>query len=418
MYCNMDRQVSTEKLKKEKYIRIAKIVAALSAIVLIIVFINSGLSASLSKGQLTAGKVDIGDLNITVNASGKVIPFSEEIIVAPINSRILEVYKHAGDSVNVDEPLLKLELSSIETEYNQKLDEREMKKRKLVQTHITLSSNISELEMQERIQEMQLQKMATELQNEKYLDSIGASTADKIREIALNYNVSKLEHQQLKQKIENEKDKASAEIKVQELEYSMFEKGLSESARLLSNARILSPQKATVTYINNQIGAQVAVGTQVAIISDLSKYKIEAEIANSYASKLRAGAKAIVRAGQEELKGVVVNIVPSVKNGTISFSVVLNDGQSNKLRSGLSVDIFVEYGIRDTVLRIPNGSYYSSPAEYDLWVVKNGEAEKRRVLLGESNYDFVEVKSGLEIGEEVILNNMENYKSKQTIKIK
>lgn len=414
----MDREISKDILRRERLKKTIKYGIILVIVIFAMIFLSNFIRSSLDKENLVIGKVDMGNLNITVNASGKVIPFFEEIITAPINSRILEVYKHAGDTVNLGEPILRLELASIETEYKQKLDEREMKKRKLEQTRITLASNISELEMQEKVKKMQLDKMSTELKNEQYLDSIGASTTDKIREIALNYEVNKLEYKQLQQRIENEKEKASAEIRVQELEYNIFEKGLSESARLLKDARILSPQQATLTYINNQIGSQVSVGTQIAILSDLTNYKIEAEIADSYANKLNAGAKAIVKTGQTELSGIVVNIVPSVKNGTISFSVVLDKGQSHKLRSGLSVDVFVEYGIKDNVLRISNGSYYSTPAEYNLWVIKDGEAVKRKVILGESNYDYVEVKEGLQEGEEVILNSMDSFKNKEKIKIK
>lgn len=414
----MDREISKDVRNKERNKKIVKYGLSSLVILILIVLLSNMLNTSLDKKSLLLGKSDRGSLNITVNASGKVIPFSEEIIVAPINSRILEVYKHAGDMVNIGEPLLKLELASIETEYKQKLDEREMKKRKLEQTRITLMSSQSELEMQEKVKEMQLKKMFTELQNEKYLDSIGASTTDKIREIALNYDVSKLEYEQLKQKIKNEKEKADAEIRVQQLEYSIFEKGLSENERLLKDARILSPQKATLTYINNQIGSQVSIGSQIAVVSDLSHYKIEAEIADSYANKLRTGAKAIIKTGQTEILGTVVNIVPSVKNGTISFYVILLEGQNLKLRSGLSVDVFVEYGIKDNILRIPNGSYYSSPGEYDLWVVNKDNAAKRKVVLGESSYDYVEVKRGLQEGEEVILMLMDNYKNKESIKIK
>lgn len=414
----MDREVSKEVIKKEQKKRLVKYGAIIAVILVIVILIYKFITPSLDREKLILGAVDRGPLNVTVNASGKVIPFSEEIIVAPINSRILEVYRHAGDTVNIGEPLLKLELASIETEYKQKLDEREMKRRKLDQARITISSNISELEMQAKVKNMQLKKMYTELQNEKYLDSIGASTADKIREIVLNYDVSKLEYEQLKQKITNEKEKAAAEIKVQELEYSIFEKGLLENARLLQDARILSPQKATLTYINNQVGSQVSVGTQIAIVSDISKYKIEAEIADGYANKLSAGAKAIVKTGSTELSGVVVNIVPSVKNGTISFTVILEEGQDVTLRSGLSVDVHVEHEIKENILRIPNGSYYSTPAEYDLWVLKYNKAVKRKVILGESNYEYVEVKGGLEEGEKVILVNMDSYKNKESLKIK
>ena len=57
------------------------------------------------------------------------------------------------------------------------------------------------------------------------------------------------------------------------------------------------PRKAILTYINNQIGAQISEGEQVAIISDLSHFKVEGEIADTYGDRVAAGGKSIVKIG-------------------------------------------------------------------------------------------------------------------------
>ncbi|MFR0678370.1 efflux RND transporter periplasmic adaptor subunit [Dysgonomonas mossii] len=413
----MDREIPLSEQRKERRKQIIRYGAIIVGLAIVVIIVVNFLQGSISSKNVTIGTVDRGTIEVTVNASGKVIPLTEEIIVSPINSRILEVYKEAGDSVNKDEPILKLELASIETDYKQKLDEKEMKKSKLIQSQISLDNTISDLQMQLQVKDMKLKQLQTELKNERYLDSIGASTSDKVRQAALNYEVAKLELQQLKEQIVNEKKNASAEVKVQQLDLSIFEKSLAESARLLKDARILSPQKATLTYVNNQIGSQVSAGTQIAIVSDLSHFKVLAEIADSYAEKLSSGAKAIIKIGQLQLEGTVVNITPSVKNGVINFTVMLNDSGNSRLRSGLKTDVYVTHGIQDDVLRIPNSTYYIGAGEYELWVVRNGEAEKKKIKLGESSFEYVEVISGLEKGEQVVISDMNQYKNKQKLKI-
>ena len=413
----MDREIPLSEQRKERRKQIIRYGAIIVGLAIVVIIVVNFLQSSISSKNVTIGTVDRGTIEVTVNASGKVIPLTEEIIVSPINSRILEVYKEAGDSVNKDEPILKLELASIETDYKEKLDEKEMKKSKLIQSQISLDNTISDLQMQLQVKDMKLKQLQTELKNERYLDSIGASTSDKVRQAALNYEAAKLELQQLKEQIVNEKKNASAEVKVQQLDLSIFEKSLAESARLLKDARILSPQKATLTYVNNQIGSQVSAGTQIAIVSDLSHFKVLAEIADSYAEKLSSGAKAIIKIGQLQLEGTVVNITPSVKNGVINFTVMLKDSGNSRLRSGPKTDVYVTHGIQDDVLRIPNSTYYIGAGEYELWVVKNGEAEKKKIKLGESSFEYVEVISGLEKGEQVIISDMNQYKNKQKLKI-
>ena len=110
---------------------------------------------------------------------------------------------------------------------------------------------------------MKLSRMKVELRNEHYLDSLGAGTTDKVRQAELSYNVAQLEYEQLQQQYKNEKEVAAAELKVQELDFNIFRKSLSEKKRTLDDAQIRSPRKAILTYINNQIGAQISEGGQV-----------------------------------------------------------------------------------------------------------------------------------------------------------
>lgn len=394
--------------------------AAFCAVVLLVVAsVRIWISDTLSEKGLSIGEVDRGTIEITVNAGGKLSPLSEEIIVSPISSRILEVYKNPGDYVESGEPLLKLELASVEAEYLRKLDERAMRQSKLVQVRINLENSVSELEMQQQIKSMQLNQFYTDLQGERYLDSLGASTPDKVRRAELNYEEAKLQLAQLNQKIVNERKHAEAELRVQELELSIFEKSLQESARLLQDARILAPQSATLTYINNQIGSQVAQGTQIAILSDLSRFKVEAEAADSYADRIRPGARALIESGPTRLSGTVVNITPIALNGLIHFIVVPDEADHPGLRSGLRVNVYVQYGVQDDVVRLPYSSIFKEgPGEYSVWVVQGDKAVKRKIMTGEMSYQYVQVVSGLEPGERVILSDMEAFRNKTEIKLK
>ena len=415
----MDREIPAEVTKQKMLKRLLRLADTGTAATAALLILSRVLGNDLHENELFIRKVDRGPIEISVSASGKLMPLQEEIIVTPINTRILEVYKNPGDSVDKGDPLLKLELASVETEYRQKLDEREMMKSKLEQARVRLNGTISELEMQRRVKSMQAKQLYTDLQDERYLDSIGAGTPDKIRRAELNYEETKLELQLLEQKIENEHKNARAELRVQELELGILDKTLEEKARLLKDARILSPRKATLTFINRQIGSQVPQGTQVAVVSDLTRLKVDCEIGDQHREKLSVGAKAVIKTGDTELRGTVVTVTPSVTNGIVYFTVVPDEADHPGLRSGLSVDIHVLYGLRQNVLRIPNGTFFKyGPGLYDLWIVREGRAEKREVSLGESSYEYVEITDGLNEGDRVILSDMERYKDKQTLKIR
>ena len=415
----MDREIPKEIRKKERNKKIIRFSAIAVTIVVVISILISLMRTGVKKKDIILSAVDQGTIEVSVSASGKVAPAFEEIITSPINSRIVEVYRRGGDSVDVGTPILKLDLQSTETEYKKLLDEEEMRRYKLEQLRVNNQTKLSDMAMQIKVSAMKLNRMKVELRNEHYLDSLGAGTTDKVRQAELSYNVAQLEYEQLKQQYDNEKEVAAAELKVQELDFNIFRKNLAEMKRTLDDAQIRSPRKAILTYINNQVGAQVPQGGQVAIISDLSHFKVEGEIADTYGDRVAAGGKAIVKIGTEKLEGVVSSVTPLSKNGVISFSVQLMDDNNRRLRSGLKTDVYVMNAVKEDVMRIANASYYVGRGEYDLFVMtSDDEIVKRKVQLGDSNFEFVEVVSGLQPGDRGVVSDMSQYKNKTKLKLK
>ena len=414
----MDREIPKEVRNKERNKKIIRYGGIGVASVIVISVLISFMRTGVKTKDLVFSTVDKGTIEVSVSASGNVVPAFEEIINSPINTRIVEIYKKGGDSVDIGTPILKLDLQSVETDYKKLLDEEQMRSYKLNQLRVNNQTKLNDLAMKIKVSAMQLNRKKVELRNEQYLDSLGSGTTDKVRQAELSYNVAQLEYEQLEQQYDNEKEVLAAEYKVQELDFSIFRKGLAEMKRTLDDAQIRSPRKAILTYINNQIGAQVSQGSQLAVISDLSHFKVEGEIADTYGDRVAAGGKAIVKIGSEKLEGTVSSVTPLSKNGVISFTVQLNEDNNRRLRSGLKTDVYVMNAVKEDVMRIANASYYVGRGEYELFV-RNSDKEivKRKVQLGDSNFEFVEVASGLQPGDQVVVSDMSNYKNKNKLKL-
>lgn len=413
----MDREISKEQRNREKRRMWMKWGGTVVVGIVAVIALMQLMQESLHERDIVFSVVDEGSIDVSVSASGKVVPAFEEIINSPINSRILEVYKKGGDSVEIGTPILRLDLLSAETDYKKQLDEVQMNELKLEQLRIQNRSKLSEMEMQLKVSRMELNRKAVELRNEQYLDSLGAGTTDKVRQVELDYNVSKLKLEEDEQKFINEQATADADLKVKELELNIARKTLAETKRTLDDARIKAPRKAILTYVNTEIGAQVAQGEKVAIVSDLSHFKIEGEIADTYGDRIAAGSRAVVKVGKEELAGTVTDVTPLSKNGVMSFSVRLEQDNHKRLRSGLKTDVYVLTAVKDSVMHIANGSYYVGPGEYELFVRSGNELLKRKVQLGDSNYELVEVVGGLKPGDQVVVSDMSNYKNKRKMKL-
>lgn len=416
----MDREIPTSVRRKAKRKKIM-ICGAVTAAAVAAIFILTGIMRkSVYAEELAFGTADTGTIETTVSGNGTVTSAFEEIITSPINSRIVALYCHAGDSVKTGTPLLLLDLESTENEVSALSDQISMKHHELEQERVNTDTKLADLEMQVKVKQMSLSRLEAELRNERYLDSIGSGTGDRVKQAELAVATGRLELEQLRQQLANEKRVGAASENIKHLDLDIAKRNLSERSRTLSDARVCSPRDATLTFIADQIGEKVSEGEKIAVIADLSHFKVDAEIADGYANRVAVGSKVIVRIGKEKLSGAISNLTPQSQGGVVKFTVRLDDDAHPRLRSGLKTDIFVACNVIDETIRIPYGSYYTGPGSYSLFFLsKDGkELQRRDVKLGEGNFEYVEAMEGVTPGDKIVLSDMSPFKDNSSLKLK
>ncbi len=376
--------------------------------------------ASVSARELQFAPVERGDIAASIGAGGKVIPAYEEVINSPVASRIVEVRHRPGDIVEAGTSLLVLDLEATRVATQKMVDQLNMRRLELEQQRANDRTAMSRLDMDIKVGAMKLRRLEAELSNERYLDSIGSGTTDKVREAEFALRSAELELEQLKKQRTNEADVRRAAEAVKQLEIEVLAKETQLAQRTLADADIRAPRRGTVTRISSTIGSQIGQGEVVAAVADLGHYKVEGEIADSYSSAITAGARATVRVGRTDMDGTVVSVTPAANSGVITFTVALDCDSLEVLRPGLRPEVHVINGLKTDVLRIPNGSYYRGPGRYALYT-RNADGttlSRKNVELGAASMDHVEVISGLNPGETVALNVPDKVNGNETIKVK
>lgn len=415
----MDREIPIEQRRKEALKNRLKVGGVVLGIILILVIVLFTLGDSIKSSDITIKPAVRSTLESSVSASGKIVPLYEQAIVSPVSTKILEVYCNEGDSVEAGQSLLKLDLQTAETDYRRMTDEVSMKKNEIEQAALSNETYLTDLEMKIKVKEMSLGHLKAEVANEKRLDSIGSGTGDRIREAELAYATAQMELEQLKTQLANEKKSHAASFRSKQLEGSISIRNLEAMQRTLDDAQVKAPRKGTVTWLNKSLGTSIGAGEKLAVVSDLTHFKIDGEIPESNSGKLSVGSVVNVRINRNTVKGHISTISPQSHNGMVQFTVFLDDDSDKLLRSGLRTDLNVVYDVKDGVVRIPNGSYFQGSGSYVMFVKTSDDTiERRTVSLGDSNFDYVEVISGIEPGEEVVVSDMSSYKSKKSIKLK
>lgn len=374
---------------------------------------------SVKASDLTDGIVDRGPIETTINASGRVVPAYEEIITSPVESRMLRSFVRAGDSVAAGTPLLELDLESANTNMQKMLDSYRVMQQELVQLRLNNRTALSELAMQVKVKEMQVSSLEVELQNERHLDSLGSGTGERVRQAETSLATARLELSQLRERHSNEQLRTAAAEEVQRLQLSSYEKDLDLTRKTLAQGRIPAPHSGCVTYILGEIGSKIMPGQKVAVVSDLTAFIIEGEVPEGNSNKVQPGSAVQVRVGRHEYKGMVESITPQSNGGSVAMRIQLDEPGAEGLRSGLRADLYISYGYKADVLRMPSGSFFKGPGEYRVFVYDGDSYLRRRnVRLGDSNSSYIEVLDGLQPGDRVVTADMEYLVNNKSLKVK
>lgn len=415
----MDRDIpprEKRRLRRRKWYRIS---AGVLTIALLILIMLSAGGSSVKASDLRFCKAEKGRIESSVSATGKIIPLYEQAVVSPVSTKILEVYCDEGDLLEAGQSMLRLDLASAEAELRRAGDEVSMKLNEIEQTALGNATRLTDLEMRIRAKEMSVSHLKAEVVNEQRLDSIGSGTGDRIREAQLAYETGRLELEQMRTQLDNERKSAAAASRSKRLEGNISRRNLAEMQHLMDDAQIRAPHSGTVTYINRNLGSGIAAGEKLATVADLTHFKISGEISEANSSRLSAGSEVNIRVNRLTLKGRVSGISPQSHNGMVKFTVLLENDDVDGLRPGLRTELNVVYDILDNVVRIPNGQFFQGAGVYTMFVRTAGDRlERRNVTLGDSNFDYIEVKSGISPGEEVVISDMSSFKEKKQLKIK
>lgn len=415
----MDREIDKNVLKRERRRKLI-IFGSIGVIAVgALIWAVSSIAPTVRSSDITLGTAEEGPLDITIAASGRIVPAYEEIINSPVETRVLKVFAQPGDSVKAGTPLLQLDLEQEEASLGKLQDARTQQQQELRQLELTNKTNLSDLEMQIKVSEMNVNRLRIEVRNERRLDSIGSGTGDRVRQAETAYKAGVLELEQLRTRLRNERLRSAAAERGQQLNVTSAGRDIEMMAKTLQRGSIPSPINGILTFIVSDLGSRIGAGERVAVVSDLSSFKVMGEVPEASSNKVEIGSSVNVRINGAQLTGTVTNITPQAKQGVVSFVVRLDDPRDSHLRSGARAEMYISCGYKDKVLRVPNGAFFRGEGEYNVFVLDGDNILRKRLIrTGSSNRDYVEILEGLRPGDRIVTSDMQKYNNKSKLKIK
>lgn len=198
---------------------------------------------------------------------------------------------------------------------------------------------------------------------------------------------------------------AKAQLTQAERQVEQARAGLELARLQLSSLRITSPISGLVGAVNVDPGEIASPSAPAVTVVDLSKVAVEVHVPGEDVVRLKPGMKGIsVTALGRELEGRVATVSPAVDPRTRLFTVKIeipNPGEF--LRSGVTAEIRVILEKKDSPVTVPREALIEKNGRQFVFVVQEGKAYRRDVEAGLMDEKRVEIVSGLQPGDQVVV---------------
>jgi HlyD family secretion protein len=415
----MDRELPREIMQQQKNKR--WLVAALAVAVILagVWSVRSVLFTALSRADIRTAVADIGSVENTMTATGEVRPAFEQLLVSPITAVLEKVYLNEGASVAVGTKILDLDKTEPQTDLEKQKDQLDLKRNGIIKLKLELDKSYYDLEITDSIKLFRINALKADLENAKRLFRAGGGTREAVEKVETDLKIAQLEKKQLEHDLQTRQAIMQRSIRESEISMAIQEKELKAFERKLQQADIVATRSGVLTYVHKNIGSKINEGEILARLADLGSFKILGSISDNYADQLRVGMPVIVRVGLQDIRGVLVNIYPSVTNNVLTFDVTFDGKTSTAFRPNMKVEVFIVTDSHQKTIRVSNGPAFKGTSEQDIFVLRpDGQLERRRIKIGLSSFDFVEIIEGVSIGETVVISDLSKYENARVIKLK
>jgi len=343
-----------------------------------------------------------------VRGLGKLVPEEIRWVPAVTEGRVERILLEPGARVMPDTVLLELsnpqlEQETLSAEWDWKAEQSSYEdlKVRLESQQLTQAAELAKYES-----DHELALLRFEARSELAKDGLVS---------ALDLKQDKANAQQLanrlkleRQRLEKDLESIAAQLAERRTRISQREAVYRLKKSLLDQLKVKAGVEGVLQLIQVDVGQRVGQGTNLARVANPAKLKAELNIPETQAKDIQIGQQVSIDTRNGIIPGAVSRIDPAVKEGTVTVDVRLNDALPKGARPELSVDGTVVLEKLEDVVYVGHPVQGQQDSLISLFKLdgQGKEAKRVSVRLGRSSVSIIEVKEGLEPGDQVILSDM------------
>jgi HlyD family secretion protein len=168
-----------------------------------------------------------------------------------------------------------------------------------------------------------------------------------------------------------------------------------------------------------QVGQRVKIGDNLARVADPTKLKAQVKIAETQAKDIQGNQQATIDTRNGIVKGHVTRVDPAVEQGTVTVDIAFDEAMPKGARPDLSVDGTIELERLEDVVYVGRPAFGTENNTVGIFKLVSGSSDAVRtpVKLGKSSVNTIEILSGLNPGDQVILSDTSAWDAHERIRL-
>lgn len=403
----MDRIISKRKIRPKLIIFISLCLFTIG-----ILFIEKKIQRGfkVDKKELIFSKVINKSINEYIQVKGIAVPINKESIESMENGIIENIPVLTGSFIEEGEVIISLINNDLNTELS-RLNEELNKVKKELTLNKYLNS-LTEIDYKESLMDLDYDIKNLKTVYERNITLYSSKVISKASYLN-SYNEYKYQQDKrelLLTKIDSLKNLSILKEELLSIDIKLIEDKISS---LRERIELLNIRATTSGIINIElldIGQSIYKQQRVAFIEKQNSFKIVSDIDEYYLNNIMLGDKANLITKNKNI-GIRLSLIkPEVVNGKVKVEFSFNNKEFIDFKSGQKFNIKIQQS--DPVVKsiIKNDGFYKSSGGKWIFKVENNIAYKVPITIGIKNRDYLEVVSGLEENDIVIVSNADRYK--------
>lgn len=396
------------------------IFTAISTLFVLITYLfwpsNDSLAAELSFDDAMIVTVKSGSLIQDVRAPGNLISNHRQWLSARVSAKVIKRELEPGAIVTPESIILRLSSPELSQQYERvKIDYKvaQAQLKALKETQLTAMQKqhadvkLLEIEKQQAIEDAQVKK---QLRAKKIIPTYQYNEAIlREKKLTLELEIALFELQQLPRLQASLLNVELAKVEQQLLQVSL----LTQQVELLN---VRAQIHGVLQSISVEEGQEISQGTPLARVADQTNLKAQLRVQESQAKDVQIGQQVEIDTRRSKISGVISRIDPAVINGTVTVDVELAKELPSEVRPDLRVNGIIEVTRLDNVLLLDKPAHWQrNKTAYLFKITDESTAEKIKITIGAVSTSSIQLLSGLNNGDKVIMSDTTALQQHSTI---